>query len=396
MIESLNNKGVPGVGVLEPVSEEEFFTNYWETQPLHIARSSSNPFEQLISISAIEDLLSTNELFYPTVQLSHAGKRILPAEYSDEQNKIISGRVVERYRLGSTIVLTHMHKLHKELMGLCRDMHRRFMMRCQTNVYLSPAGNQGFNPHFDTHDVFILQVSGNKTFNFYSGGCQLPTSADSFNKDVHEIGSQTESIALSAGDTLYIPRGFTHDAVASGEDPSLHITLGVYPILMHELLQELLQVSISSNASLRKSVPQALWMLQDSAAPTATQLSEIVQHLTNNSSLDQALSQLRDEVALDVTKDCFNAIRSTKDQPLQSHSVVRVIHESILQLERSGECLKLRTFGAIVEFSEPYSAAVEWLVEQSQCSVEAIPGIDSSQRTALLEKLRENDVVTLT
>ena len=32
----------------------------------------------------------------------------------------------------------------------------------QINAYITPPENQGFAAHYDTHDVFVLQVSGSK------------------------------------------------------------------------------------------------------------------------------------------------------------------------------------------------------------------------------------------
>jgi len=389
------SKDSPGIAVLDPIAETEFFTNYWEKQPLHIARSSENPFEKLISVNAIESLLSTIELFYPSIQLSHAGQTIPAAQYTDERNKIVGGRVVEGYRRGDTIVMTHMHKQHAELMDLCRSVQRRFMMRCQTNVYLSPAGNQGFNPHYDTHDVFILQVSGSKTFNFYSGGSSFPTSADKFNSEVHTVGPLTESISLTAGDTLYIPRGFIHDAVASNDEPSLHVTLGVYPVLMHELLQEIVHISTAMDVDVRKSVPQTAWMSALSTEPTADRINSILQKHITDDVVSLALSRLRDSVALEATKDCNNTIKNTEKKPLHLCTFARVKHNAILQFEQTEGVLKLRTFGAIVEFEEPFSASVEWLVGQSECNVASLPGLDNDQCHALLEKLREHDLISL-
>lgn len=399
MVDQHTDTNSPSNVVLDPVTESDFFANYWEKQPLHIARSSANPFEKMISVCTIEGLISTNEFFYPSIQLSHAGQTIPAEEYTDENKKIIGGRVVEGYRRGDTIVMTHVHKLHKNLMDLCRSVQRSFMMRCQTNIYLSPPGNQGFNPHFDTHDVFILQVNGSKTFNFYSGGSSFPTSADSFNSEVNEIGSQTESIVLTAGDTLYIPRGFTHDAVACKDEPSLHVTLGVYPILMHELLQEIVHICIASDVDVRKSVPHALWMLAESTTPAVQQLHTTLQKHINEDVVSLALSRLRDSVALEATKDCHNAIQSVENESFSLCSVVGVNHNAILQLERSGEMLKLRTFGTVLEFEDPFSSSVEWLIAQSngaasKCNVDNILGLDSDQRVALLKKLHEHDLIT--
>jgi len=73
----------------------------------------------------------------------------------------------------------------------------------------------------------------------------------------------------------------------------------------------------------------------------------------------------------------------------------RVKHNAILQFEQTEGVLKLRTFGAIVEFEEPFSASVEWLVGQSECNVASLPGLDNDQCHALLEKLREHDLISL-
>lgn len=393
MVDQQTSTDVPAGGILEPIAHAEFFASYWEQQPLHIARSATNPFEKLIDVSAIENLLSTNELFFPTIQLSHAGNSIPTSEYTDDVNKIVGGRVVDRYRRGSTIVITHAHKLQKALMDLCRSVQRSFMMRCQTNVYLSPAGNQGFNPHFDTHDVFILQISGRKTFNFYSGGTHFPTGADRFDRDIHQIGTKTESIELSAGDTLYIPRGFVHDAVANKDEPSLHVTLGVYPILMHELLQEITHISIESDADMRKAVPQSLWTSTDSRTLIAEQLRKVMLEQLSEDSVNLALSRLQDSMALDAKQDSHNSLTMATAQQISLSSELWVNHEAILQLERTGNILKLRTFGAVLEFNEPFSTSIEWLITRPKAVLKDIPGLDNSQRTALIEQLLENAIV---
>jgi len=37
------------------------------------------------------------------------------------------------------------------------------------NVYLTPAGTQGFAPHFDDVEVFMLQLEGKKRWRLYEG-----------------------------------------------------------------------------------------------------------------------------------------------------------------------------------------------------------------------------------
>ncbi len=381
--------------VLNPVSLDDFFTSYWEQQPLHIERTSNNPFATLLTVDDIETMLTTHELFYPIVQLSQSGLSIPASEYTDANNKIISARMLSRHQSGSTIVMSHAHKLLGPLMELCRSVQRSLMMRCQTNLYLSPPGKQGFNPHFDTHDVFILQVSGTKTFNFYAGGARFPTSADRFNKDVHTIGEKTEEIKLSAGDTLYIPKGFVHDAVADDSEPSLHITLGVYPVLMHELMGELIQIGIETDAELRRSVSQSLWQNTDSTGNNETldALSQSLATVVNQEGLDLALSRLRDDFALDTTPPNKGMLANSFRTPKPAVDETTIDCSNVLQIQRTQGVLTVRAFGAVLEFSEPYASAIEWLRDHPGATVKDVPDLTESQKAALVKKLHDSGLV---
>ncbi len=379
--------------VLDPLSMEDFFSIYWERSPVHIARSDVNPFNALISITAIEELLSTNDLHFPTVQLTQTGQTISVAEYTDENSKIVANRVADRFQQGSTIVLSQAQNLRAELMHLCRQVQVSFGMRCQTNVYLSPAGNQGFNPHFDTHDVFILQVSGKKTFNFYSGGEHLPTSADRFNSDVHKVGDKTEAIELSAGDTLYIPRGMVHDAVADDQEASLHITLGVYPILIHELLSEVLQVGVSRNIELRKALPQRVWRGQDDAGQLPESLIDITKELLAVDIVDEALGRLRDGLALNAIPNLTGALNSIAT--FSDSDQIAVNEYFVVQAERQSNVFLLRLHGSVLEFEDRFADAVEWLLSNNSAKISALPNLDSAQRQALVSKLMESRVIRL-
>ena len=71
------------------------------------------------------------------------------------------------------------------------------------NVYLTPPGTQGFAPHFDDVDVFLLQLEGRKHWRLYE-----PSEADkiarfsSRNFTQDEIGEPLLETTLEAGDFL--------------------------------------------------------------------------------------------------------------------------------------------------------------------------------------------------
>jgi len=226
--------------VLGPLSQTEFNNEYWEKSPLHISRNSESHFAELLTIMDIESMLSSQALLFPSVQLTQSGHQIDIGDYTDDNRRILPHRLIDRHRNGATIVVSQAHEKIPSLATFRRAMQKAFNLNCQTNVYLSPTGKQGFNAHYDSHDVFILQVSGTKTFNFYDGGIDLPYSHDGFQADKHPIGELSMSIDMQAGDSLYIPRGVLHDAIAT-DQTSLHITLGVYAITVRDVLLEMTQ-----------------------------------------------------------------------------------------------------------------------------------------------------------
>lgn len=392
--------------VLSPVGIERFFEEYWELKPLHIARAGAGPICNLLNVSDIERVLSTHDLDFPRLQMTQAGKPIDVDQYTDGESRIIPSRVLELHASGATLVLSQAQRLIPALSTLCRQTQSALQLQCQTNVYLSPPGFQGFRAHYDTHDVLILQVAGKKTFNFYSAASELPLQHQKFNAEKQSAGDLTESIELAAGDTLYIPRGFIHDAVALDQQESLHITLGVYAVTVQELLQSLLQLATERDVTYRRSIPRDLWVpppvsgshnkntMDKSTFEFADRLrDELPPGLMDPSLISEALSLLRDEFALSCKQDAMSGLTRAVDL---SASSVQVRHDALLNSEQTSRGVMLRSQGRILEFQQPMADAVVWLLEQPrQHSIEVseIPDLSPSQREALVEKLISENIV---
>ncbi len=382
--------------VIAPLTITDFFQQFWEKKPLHIERARDEHFSCLLGSADIEKLLATQDLYFPDVQLTQASNPIPSIDYVDNNNKIIPLRFIQHYSAGATIVVSQAHRRFTSLSGLTRSTQLAVQMRCQANVYLSPPENQGFNTHYDTHDVFILQLSGRKTFRFYSSTIELPFAHEKYNSETAVKGSKTEEILLNPGDTLYIPRGIMHDAVAEESQPSLHITLGVFPIIIHDVMQQLIQIAAEKNVQLRHSIPVDAWA-QESGERQALQNNIAV--LLNECTVDnlsEAMSRMQDDVAMSSSQDSAGLLLCiNRSGNLELNTRIAIKYGSLLNVERQGLFLKLRLFGLIVEFEEPMSTAVEWLVKHSQCNVGELTGLSDSQQIALAQRLLRENIVEI-
>jgi lysine-specific demethylase/histidyl-hydroxylase NO66 len=219
---------------VEPIDVAEFFAEYWEQQPLAVPRSEEVRFDDLISVADVERLVSSGSLRYPAFRLVKEGGQIALPEYASDlpwRPHAFTGsadpeRVATSFEDGATIVLQGLHLNWTPLAKFCRGLETDLGYPAQANAYYTPRGSQGFAVHHDTHDVFVLQVAGEKHWRIYDPLFDLPLKDQRYSKALGEHGPPTIELTLRAGDTLYLPRGWLHDALTSETD-SLHVTVGI-------------------------------------------------------------------------------------------------------------------------------------------------------------------------
>ena len=135
-------------------------------------------------------------------------------------------RVLEEFAGGATIVLQGLHLNRAATARYCRELEAWLGHPVQANAYLTPRRSQGFPVHHDTHDVFVLQVSGAKRWLVYEPVLELPLKRQRYSPATRAPGRPSLELTLRAGDTLYLPRGWLHEALTSDAD-SLHLTIGI-------------------------------------------------------------------------------------------------------------------------------------------------------------------------
>jgi len=219
---------------LEPLTAEEFLAEIWERRPLHVPRAVPGRFDDLFSAEDAERLICDGGLRLPGFRLVKAGERLHPSTYTTDLSwrpSAFTGvaevdRVLAEFEGGATIVLQGLHLSWTPLARFCRRLEAELGHPVQTNAYLTPRCSQGLPVHHDTHDVLVLQVSGRKRWLVYEPALELPLRDQRYSPELGGPGETVLDVELAPGDTLYLPRGWLHEAVTSEED-SLHLTIGV-------------------------------------------------------------------------------------------------------------------------------------------------------------------------
>jgi bifunctional lysine-specific demethylase and histidyl-hydroxylase NO66 len=222
---------------LDPVSAGEFLDGHRERRPLVVARAEPGRFDGVLGDGDVERLVCESAIRTPAFRLVKDGAQVAPSTYTTDvawrpgsfSGTALVDRVAQEHAAGATIVLQALHLHWHPAAVYCRGLEAALGWPVQANAYRTPAASQGFGVHHDTHDVFVLQVCGHKRWRVYEPVLELPLKTQRWSSgDGASVGAPLYDVTLQAGDTLYLPRGWPHEASAADAD-SLHITVGLHP-----------------------------------------------------------------------------------------------------------------------------------------------------------------------
>jgi ribosomal protein L16 Arg81 hydroxylase len=243
--------------LFSPISFEKFVREYLEKKSLLIRGRNRSRFDGILSMAAIDEMLSAGYLRYPQVKLVAGGEDVPPARYvtGDEKTGMIDiEALLAEHADGATIIINYLQRHWRPLSYFCRELEQLLSVSVQSNIYLTPRFSQGFDVHYDTHDVIILQIAGEKNWRLYGSPVVLPGPDQPYRAPSRTDLRVQQRCTLKPGDCLYIPRGQLHDATSSIE-PSLHVTVGLLTATWGDVLVESAKMLVRENAALRKSLP---------------------------------------------------------------------------------------------------------------------------------------------
>jgi lysine-specific demethylase/histidyl-hydroxylase NO66 len=226
---------------------------YWSRWPL-VARQVDGGFADLLSGSDVDELIAERGLGKSSFRMVKAGATVLSVNDSLDPEA-----VREHFADGATFVLESLHRIHPPLVKFCRRLALDLGHRTQCNAYITPPGSQGFAAHYDTHDVFVLQVEGHKRWNVHSPVLPLPLKSQPSNSlpnDGPLVANDKppmQSVVLGPGDALYLPRGFIHEAETT-DDRSIHLTVGITPTTGYDVLLDVIALA-AEDIQFRQALP---------------------------------------------------------------------------------------------------------------------------------------------
>lgn len=269
---------------IAPLSVEEFRRDYLGCRPLHLKGEggAAEARRSILDWARFSELLSTPSHWSDAnLKLLLNSRPVFGEHYLSEirtpegpQLRADAAKVQMLLGMGASLVANRLEDVSLDVRRITAMLGRQFAATAGANAYGSFKGVRAFNSHCDLHEVFAVQLDGEKNWRIYQNRAQSPVQT-LHGADAQVIIDQAKgevmmTADMEPGDLLYIPRGYYHDALASS-DSSLHVTFAVAPLdgrYLFRLLEEL----CVRDADFRAYLPR--WADAD-GSELATRLGEL-------------------------------------------------------------------------------------------------------------------------
>lgn len=240
--------------LIAPLSLEEFVANYWEQKDFVLKRQDSDFYSDLLSMDIIDEILDRHRKNGDNFRVANQQELVEPARYLNADGSYNLNKLYSLYADGFSIVLRRLDQHWLPIKKLCYALRQTVSHHVKANMYLTPPESTAYRPHTDAHDVVILQISGTKHWKLYDPFYETPLVDSPQPAITRDHLSNMREITMEAGDFMYIPRGVPHEA-STGDESSLHLTIGIFPVQVMDLLIKSLHIKAYQNRDLRKALP---------------------------------------------------------------------------------------------------------------------------------------------
>jgi lysine-specific demethylase/histidyl-hydroxylase NO66 len=379
---------------------DAFTERYWCRAPLLTrAAELGAAFDDLLDAGAVDELVSRRGLRTPFLRMAKDGS-VLPASAFTRgggvgatiADQAADDMVLAMIADGATLVLQALHRTWPPVVDFAAQLSSELGHPVQVNAYITPPQSQGFDPHYDVHDVFVLQVAGRKHWTIHAPVVPDPLAQQPWQDNRHAVAARAEEAplidtVLAPGDALYLPRGTIHSASALGET-SIHLTVGIHPITRYDLVRHLLDAA-QDDPQLRSSLP-AVADLSDPhvLAPQLAATVAAVRRFLDAADPDEIARRVGSALMRQTRPEPIGPLAQLAaadgidaDSPLRLRAGLRI------RIEQIDDALRLHILDGSVDLPLVADAAVKTVLSGGTFTPAELPGLDAGEQLALAVQL---------
>ena len=376
------------------------------------AEETGGSFDDLLDLAAVDELLSRRGLRTPFLRIAKDGAVVDAKRFTtsggagaEVADQVSSDAVLRLFADGSTVVLQGLHRLWPPLIEFADQLAADLGHPTQVNAYVTPPSSRGFSPHYDVHDVFVLQVAGEKHWRIHEPVLTDPLRTQPWNDRAAAVAAAAErepviDAVLRPGDALYLPRGYLHSATALGEI-SAHLTIGVHSVTRWaaaESALDLVRVLATEDPELRRSLPLGVDLadpaaVADDVATVVTALKGWLDRVDPAEVADRLRARTWSQVRPEPVAPLAQA---TAAAALSPDTVLRLRHRLRCQLREAADGRVTLVAGRrSLELPTDTRPAVAGLLAAGELKVADLPGLDAADQLTLARRLVTESIATV-
>lgn len=385
---------------------DKFAAGFWGRRAM-LSRAADLPalFTDLLTLDDVDELLSRHGLRTPFLRIARNGEVVGDKQFSgpggagaEIPDQIRDDKVAALFASGHTVVLQALHRTWAPLVDFATALGSETGHPVQINAYITPPESQGFAAHYDVHDVFVLQVAGEKHWTVHEPVHADPLRNQPWTDHAKEVAAAARDHApvidevLRPGDALYVPRGFLHSAKALG-GVSGHLTVGLHTLTRYLLVQELAALA-AERAELRTALPLGF----DPGDP-----EQLAPHLTHVAALvaEHAQTATPDDLAARLRRRTWSGNRPAPLAPLAHAAAIAGIEPGTTVRLRAGlrhrvvpgDPVLLQLPDRTISLPAITAEAVSRLCSGEEVAISSLPGLSEENQLALVRRLMTEAVL---
>jgi hypothetical protein len=383
--------------LLSPVSVEKFRDEIWQRRSTIIASHRPHYFDQLFSFQELELVLEYSQPKPPRIRLASSANGQVEEPIGPD-GRLDIDRIRRYFAEGYTIIVNGVEDFAPRVASLIQAMQECMSFRVEANAYLTPPAAQGFKPHYDTHDVIVAHIAGEKLWRVYGPETACPltelTNGDPFRRE--RLPAQ-EQLRLRPGDVLYIPRGWIHEAESVGGS-ALHITLGIHVTAGRDLVQAAVDALCRVHAEFRQPLPMGFLRRPVDVGGLSELLVRLTDLMRADGSAEEAIGAIEDGLIRRGRTGGDGQLVASVDELKHLTLDTRLdrrrhLHARLVATE-SGVGLQFSQ--SLLQGPPNYRAAMEFVLGTDRpFLIKDLPGLDAERQIAFAQSLLRDGLVRL-
>lgn len=364
---------------------QTFLDEIWGATHHRVKRCAAGYFDRLLpGSSAVDQLLEHVAPEPSAVRLVRGGESKDADSFRLADGSLDPASVREAFADGYTIVLNGLERYVREIAALSHSIEVELNFPTRVNGYVTPPESTGFVPHYDPHDVLILQMQGSKTWQL-SDAAAIPPHEMQRQQGAAEGFSLPTELRLDVGDVLYLPRGHVHAAQTHSE-PSVHLTVGIHaPTVLTLITHALRSLSLRDDRAHTRLPPRHL---DDAAtyASVSALVHDIVRAIDDPSVIADGMDTMAEVLVRRGRCPPVGQVADTAG--IDEHTLVVKYHPLYSRVTRVGADVVLEFAQLSINAEPDHEAAMRFLSGRTEpFRVRDLPGLSAAQQTKLTRTL---------